>query len=411
MKANQMRTGERFLVQAGEFAGQLVTVVNPKPFPDDDLNRRRKVTVSLEGEEAPIYILPRFLAPAQAPKADVPAAVPSLDRVKVGAITHSDDPRLDPWRPSPDVVRQYLNRQMSNGMTDTEFLLTFWERRENLSLIGDTQSGKTMLVEVLAVLAGERLGRKPLPVFTLSGSSGVTNYEIYGQTAPFTGPDGVERLVDLPGIITLAALVDYGIVYFDELDHLPERVTSALHPVLDNRRCFVNSSKAVRSVVDGVETFMPEVIHVSEGTWFVSTTNPGYQGNSLGHALRNRFTHISWGYDPKIEEKLIPSKTVRQLGAALREARAKRVISTPIGTSLLAGTCRHAMQYGVALALDMLMAAFPEKEQAAVEAIITDRSFRTLLHDEENARIKAEEDRQAKLQAKRDAALDATLPL
>ena len=104
---------------------------------------------------------------------------------------------------------------MSNGMTDVDFLLTFTNdvyraknegRPANVMLKGDTQSGKTFLVEVLAIAWADMLGLpKPMPVFTLSGSSGITDFDLFGQTASYTDPTtGRESLVWLPGLVDLA---------------------------------------------------------------------------------------------------------------------------------------------------------------------------------------------------------------
>jgi hypothetical protein len=42
-------------------------------------------------------------------------------------------------------------------------------RPANIMLKGMTQSGKTMMVEVLAVLWAEKMATPPMPIFTLSG--------------------------------------------------------------------------------------------------------------------------------------------------------------------------------------------------------------------------------------------------
>ena len=53
---------------------------------------------------------------------------PLLDHrtnIQVTPITDPMDPRLDHLRPSRAKVRRYINREMPNGMSDVEFLLTF----------------------------------------------------------------------------------------------------------------------------------------------------------------------------------------------------------------------------------------------------------------------------------------------
>ena len=70
---------------------------------------------------------------------------------------------------------------MMNGMSDTDFLLRYTNdfyraknegRPASFMLKGDTQGGKTLLVQVLAILWADAMGfPKPMPIFTLSGSS------------------------------------------------------------------------------------------------------------------------------------------------------------------------------------------------------------------------------------------------
>ena len=392
-KTARMKFGDTYRVRAGEFAGREARIIDPQPFPDTDLNRRRKITVDIEGEQ--VYLLPRLLETnvvplhhPQRPIADIsiPHPVTGVPVLIPGDITDADDPRLDPWRPDPKdpSIKKYINRVMPNGQTDVDFLMSFYEKKENVLLVGDTQSGKTLMVSVLAVLAGQkRPSGKPLPVFLLSGSSGVSEFDLYGQPTAFTTPEGGERLVWLPGVVDLACRVDACILYMDEVNMMGERVTSALHSVCDHRRSFVNRMKAVRVVHEGTETFIPEIVKASDGMWIVGTINPaGYKGASMGEAFLNRWVHIPWGYDEAVEKKLIPSATVRLLGQALREARATRAINTPIGTAALSRLCEQVTDYGVETSLWMLTAMFTPQEQPKVEAIIQDRSIKMLLEDE-----------------------------
>jgi MoxR-like ATPase len=295
----------------------------------------------------------------------------------VGTLT-IDDPRLDMFRPDPNLVLQYVTRKMPNGQTDVEYLLSKWEKRENILLVGDTQGGKTMLVNVLAILIGERMGLgKPVPVFTLSASNGITDFDLFGQQTAWTDPDtGVESLVWLPGLVDIAARVG-GILYLDEVNMMPERVTSSLHPVSDYRRSFVNRNKAVKVPNDG---FMPESVKVTDDLWIVGTMNPNYRGaGALNEAFSNRFRWLDWQYDPTVEHKLIPNEAVRTLGDALRQARATGHIRTPVGTSALMRLCDDVLDDGVDMALFSLRSMFTTDEKLVVDEIIESRSFKALI--------------------------------
>ena len=128
----------------------------------------------------------------------------------------SDGPAARPPASEQRKFSQYIGREIAPGLTDTDFLLAFTSdeyradsnnagRPASVLLKGDTQSGKTMLVEVLAIVWAERLGLpKPMPIFTISGSSGVTDFDLFGQTTSYTDPvTGVETLVWLPGMVEL----------------------------------------------------------------------------------------------------------------------------------------------------------------------------------------------------------------
>lgn len=402
-KTSRMQPGDEYIVTAGKLVGRTVTIIDPTPFPDTDAERRRKITVSFNGET--LYLLPRLLeAPASYaqpvaqptpirpdvfvphPESGVPVLVP-------GHVTDVNDPRLDPWRPDPAILGKYISRTIPNGQTDVEFLIGLWENRltdehrGNVVFVGDTQAGKTLLVQVLAVVAGRQTASgKPLPVFTLSGSNGVSDFDLFGQPTAFTTPDGHERLVWLPGVCDLAARAG-GILYLDEVNMMAERVTSSLHPLTDHRRAFVNRQRAVRFEHEGTEVFMPDVVNASDDLWIVATMNPGYKGaGSLNEAFTNRFRWLPWGYDDEVEKKLVPSDTVRMLGQMLRSARASRSLSTPVGTAALTRLCSDIDAFGVDTALWMFTSMFAPQEQAKVETILIDRSVKMLLLDEQIAK-------------------------
>jgi len=293
------------------------------------------------------------------------------------AVLTLDDPRLDAFRPDPKVVEQYVSRTMKNGQTDIEYLIKVWERRENVLLVGDTQGGKTMLVQVMAVVIGMQMGlNKPLPVFTLSASNGITDFDLFGQPTVWVDESGAERVVRLPGLADMAARIG-GIFYLDEVNMMPERVTSSLHPMCDWRRAFTNRSKAVQVPGDG---FMPEVVPCSDNLWIVATMNPNYRGaGALNEAFANRFRHLEWEYDAKVERRLVPNEGCRLLGQALRNARAQGHIRTPVGTSALMRLAQDVAEDGADMALYSLLSMFTPTEKEHVNEVIESQSFRSMI--------------------------------
>jgi hypothetical protein len=441
-KAHFLIPGFQYRITSGLMVDEIVTIVDNHPFADDDAEgRQRKITVKFEDGTVD-YLLPRLLsdepmgidspaiqgqvatAPVQAAwqpgtaeeiTGELRAAVGPMTTVinpvtgqpitvvrqPVTPISDPMDPRLDHLRPSRTKMRRYINRQMMNGMSDVQFLLTYTgddHRAENeghpanVMLKGDTQAGKTILVEVLAIAWADMLGLpKPMPVFTLSGSSGVTDFDLFGQAVTYADPEtGADRLVNLPGVVALAAQCG-GILYLDEINMMGERVTSSLHPLADSRHMFVNRGKAV----DKGGVLLPEVVMAHPDLWIVGTYNDeNYRGSGdMNEAFINRFRHIKWGYDEDVESKLIKSPAVRLLGELCRTARKanSRGLRTPVGTAALMRLEKDVAAFGVDLALEVFKGMFKHTEYDTIDAIIVDRSINLML-EQERAQAELNED-------------------
>lgn len=392
--AKSLRPSMTVIVNSGPHKGCRATVIDPTVQPDGTVNQRKilvNITTGVDswdewiipkqltvpGHDTPVAAAP---AVAPAPTAAAPVAAALQPVLPLEEIT-LDHPMFDRFRPSrPGLLKEYVSRTLPGDKTDIDVLLTYWQRRDgrgystNVGLVGDTQSGKTMLVEVLATVIAQRLGlSKPLPVFTLSGSSGITDHDLFGQYRP----DESGNLRWMEGIVAMAARFG-GILYLDEANAMPGNVTSALHPLTDDRRQFVNVRKPLP---DGFGGWTPEVVNASTDLWVVCTYNPGYAGMSkTNEAFANRFTWLEWNYDEGVEKRLIKSAAIRQLGQALRLARETRAITTPVGTSALQRLERDISCLGLDFALWAFMGQFTSsQEKSKVEHIITDRSIKDLL--------------------------------
>lgn len=398
MQVKHLQAGLQVHIIDGPMQGFTATVIDPHVIPDGQPNQR-KVAVDINGAGANgsnlrSYILPRQLdvqpvATEQStivPQDEAALTVISKGEVQRGApITDPMDPALDEFRPDFRVVTEYVSRLVPGGLKDIDYLLHLRDMRDsngyspNVALVGETQSGKTMLVEVLACLAAERDGHpKPYPVFTLNGSVGISSYDLFGQPGAVV-IDGKETIVWMDGLVPLA-LNCGGFLYLDEWNAVAPQQATALHPVLDARRSFTNYQRAVP---DGHGGFRPEVVKANPGLWVISTINPGYKGTqSMAEASTNRFRWMEWDYDASTEEAIIPSTTVRALGAALREARAQRAITVPVGTSALRRLNEDLASFGVENALWVFSSMFPPSERDRVRAICDDRGFTDLLRAE-----------------------------
>ena len=399
--ARNLNINQNYPVKAGPMKGQTVTVVDNTPVPDGQENQRKiLVRGANESDEGGFYILPRLLddgtvTPSEAAKVPAPhmdpVAVPITSTVPEALIednnpiTDAMDDRLDMFRPDPKVVKEYVSRKLPGKLKDIDVLLRKWRNRENVLLVGDTQSGKTMVIRVIAVLAAEEMGLpKPFPIFTLSGSNGVTDFDLFGQPSVYTDPsNGAEHVIFLPGVVDLAARTG-GFLELDETNMFDDRTVSALNSLTDDRRSFVNRQKAVKVPGDG---YMPEIVKAHENFWCVGSYNDGYRGaGQLQEAFANRFAHLPWDYDEEVEKKLIKSEVIRNtVASSLRNARENNQIGTPVGVRALQQLEKDALEVGVEFALWAFLGMFPGRDRERVGVILTDRSVETLLTEEVSA--------------------------
>jgi MoxR-like ATPase len=379
-------------IDRGVWEGYLARVIDPKVAPKGH-EHQRCILVNIP-DVGDVWVLPRLLKVGDHTVAAPPTlSAHPLEQAALtlgGSILTTDpitdpmDPALDRFRPSAHIVKEYVSRILPGGQRDVDVLLAMRDDRHagfipNIALVGETQSGKTMLVQVLAVLAAERDGMpKPYPVFTLNGSIGITNYEMFGQTTAIDTGHG-ERLVWLEGLVPMALRCG-GILYLDEWNAVNPAQATAIHPVLDARRQFVNTRRAIP---DGHGGWMPEVVQAAPSTWVIATINPGYKGTqTMAEASTNRFSWIPWDYDADTEERLIPSATVRMLGKALRDARTERSITVPVGTSALVSLSHTAAKFGADFALWAFAALFPVNERSRVNYILEDMNIVDILRAE-----------------------------
>jgi len=421
--AASLLPGFKYRINSGIFKDEVVTIINNTPFADNDPEgRQRKITV-LTPVGTEMYVLPRMLddkpvgidggavvsaprptavaAPAPVSGPVPPFVPPSKESIsalveshRLNPITDPMDKRLDHLRPSRAKTNRYFSRVMDNGMTDVEFLLTYTNdfyreknegRPANIMLKGHTQTGKTFLVEKLAVAWADKMGLpKPLPIFTLSGSTGVTDFDLFGQTTSYTDPEtNREWLVWLSGVVELATSIG-GVLYLDEINALLGGTTSSLHSVTDHRHQFVNRNKPVFR--DG--QFMPDVVVSALDLWVIGTYNhEGYQGmGRMNEAFGNRFRHIIWDYDKTVEAKLINSAAIRIMGERLRLAFDNKQLQTPVGTSALQRCEEDVHSFGIALGMQVFLGMFKTNERGVVDSILEDGSIYVLLQEEDRQR-------------------------
>jgi len=301
----------------------------------------------------------------------------------------TQDPRLDIFRPDPAILDQYEYRHLPGGKKDLNILFRNFRKRLNTMLTGNTQSGKSFVVEVAAVDIAKRLGfEKPFPVITLSGSSGVTDFDLYGMNA-VANKDEAELLVWLTGLVAMAAGASEPVILvLDEPTHMDGGVLSSLHSLLDDRRAFVNRAHAVE---DGEGGWMPDLVKAQENLWIVSTTNQGYRDNApLPEAFANRFSFIRWDYDAKVEEKLFKLATTRMIARITRNAREAGHLNHPIGVRALQMFESAALEIDPEYAIWNFVSGFPIREVAKVEQLLEEDAVLAQLVEEVKNHAKAD---------------------
>jgi len=404
MQVKHLQAGLQVHIIDGPMQGFTATVIDPNVIPDGQPNQR-KVAVDINGAGANgsnlrSYILPRQLdvQPVATAPAPMPVAVPTADSADLTVIRNGEvevaepitdpmHPAFDSWRPDPAIVKEYVSRTLPGGLSDIDYLLHLRDMRDdngyspNVAFVGETQSGKTMLVRVLAVLSALRDGMpKPYPVFTLNGEVGISSYDLFGQPSTVV-IDGVETIVWCEGLVPLA-LKCGGFLYLDEWNAVASGQAVALHTVLDDRREFTNRQRAL-PIPGHPHGFMPETVKAHPNTWIISTINPGYKGTqAMAEASTNRFRWVPWDYDDTVEATLVPSATIRSFGKALREARAQRALTLPVGSSALRRLNEDCATFGVDSAMWSFTAMFPPAERERVQTIAEDRGFIDLLKAE-----------------------------
>ena len=102
-----------------------------------------------------------------------------------------------------------------------------------------------------------------------------------------------------------------------------------------------------------------------------ATYNEGDEGMvKLNRVVHQRFDHILWDYDPKVEEKLVDSQHVRLIGTAFRVARKERKITQPIGTAVLQRFQRNMNSFGVDMAVEIFLGMFDSRERPLAKEIL-----------------------------------------
>lgn len=248
----------------------------------------------------------------------------------------------------PDIgfSESYISR-MIDGVSDVGLLGYAMQTKANTVISGPTGPGKTSLV--IAYCA-----KKKLPVATVQCHGAIDPASFWGglvmdsETGTYIWQDSEITQIIRHG----------GVLYLDEVNFMPAKVSATFHGLLDKRRQITILEKG------------NEVIEAHENLQIVASYNPDYEGTKpLNAAFKNRFKlKLRFDYDPVIESSLLCLPVMQELAGKLRMAHAAGDIETPISTNMLIEFEEIAVDLGYEFAMNNFVNAFPEDErQTALE--------------------------------------------
>lgn len=256
---------------------------------------------------------------------------------------------LNAYVPLPEVAKSYVPRRVIGGVWDFDLLMDARENRENVLLMGDTGSGKTMVGQAFA-------SKLQIHYYSLPCDVSIDPTALFGKMQPtdvagkFEWQDGpVTEIVRKGGVLNIS-----------EVNFMPPKIAASLYPLLDGRR------------------YIPllghkgEVVRAHDDLLVIADMNPGYRGTmDLNAAFKNRFAHkVPWGYDTAVEQKLVTFPTLRSIATRIRAMVGTEVV-TPLSTNMLMEFERFAQRerLGLDYAIDNFVAAFEPDEQKSIKDV------------------------------------------
>ena len=245
---------------------------------------------------------------------------------------------------------RYQNRKNVNksGKTDFEMLDIIKRENQNLLIRGHAGSGKTMCIIAWASDRGYRY-------YNISSNIGLEPSHLFGMWIP-TEQAGVFKWQDGP----VTDLVrNGGVLLLNEIDFMPERITTVLFGLLDDRR-------EIQLLENG-----GEVIKAHPDLVVIGDHNPNYRGSRpMNQAWKDRFAH-KWDfeYDKAIEKKLIGNATLLEVANQLREQHERGEIDTPISTRGLEAFVKNTRNVSLDYAITTYLNSFADDEREAVQLV------------------------------------------
>jgi len=252
--------------------------------------------------------------------------------------------------PDKSWANRYLNRKNINksGKTDFEMLDIAKANFQNVLIRGHAGSGKTMCIVAWASARDYRY-------YNISSNIGLEPSHLFGMWIP-TEQAGVFKWQDGP----VTDLVrNGGVLLLNEIDFMPERITTILFGLLDDRR-------EIQLLENG-----GEVIKAHPDLIVIGDHNPNYRGSRpMNQAWKDRFAH-KWDfeYDKAIEKKLLGNPALLEVANLLRDQFERGEIDTPISTRGLEMLAKNARNVNLDYAINTYLNGFADDEKDAVKLV------------------------------------------
>lgn len=174
-----------------------------------------------------------------------------------------------------------------------------------LNLKGHAGTGKDVLIKMFC-------NRSNRPYFAIDCSKWTTEFEL-SEDVVLEAEDGASKTVKVPSVVLNAITTPGAVMYFNEINAMPEQAQIFLHGLMDEKRTLTlktSSGKAVRTLNSVI---------------LMGSMNPGYPGTfNPQFATKSRMVGLEIDYPPLYREKaagdLNPNPPI-SAAEALRVAR------------------------------------------------------------------------------------------
>ena len=242
----------------------------------------------------------------------------------------------------------YISRKLEGGISEFQLFDTAMANHENILIRGHAGSGKTMSVLAYASARGYRY-------YNVSSNVGLEPSHLFGSWIPtesgtFQWQDGAVTSVVRHG----------GVLLLNEIDFMPERITTILFSLLDDRR-------QIQLMENG-----GEIIEAHPDLLVIGDHNPNYRGSRpMNQAWKDRFHHkVEYPYDRAVERKLVPSSTLLEIVDKLRAMADKGEIDTPVSTRGLVAFVSNAKLLGIDYAIASYINGYLDDEKEAIKLVM-----------------------------------------